>query len=184
MRIFLRGDGAANDLSSDLNVSLLRINFCKPTAQTDDLSAFHQPIDPTTILICYRLIGESGASMLTCSGSASRIDWRYFGLFVMASVIVVSVQSAVAFEDRFGESLPKHRAQYTDSRRDSGSMDYGTSGRGGRGDRGDGMDSRGDDGGGPGPGGRGGPGPDDHNRGPGPGGDDGGPNSRGRGPGR
>lgn len=123
--------------------------------------------------------------MLTCSGSASRIDWRYFGLFVMASVVVVSAQSAAAFEDRFGESLPKNRVQYTDSRRDSGSTDYGTSGRSGRGDRGDGMDSRGDDGGGfPGPGGRGGPGPDDHNRGPGPGGDDGGSNSRGRGPGR
>ncbi|SRR5579871_6405176 len=125
--------------------------------------------------------------MLTCSGSASRIDWRYFGLFVMASAVVVSVQSAAAYEDRFGESRPKGRVQYTDSRRDSGSMD-GASGRSGRGDRGDGVDSRGDDGGGfPGPGGRGGPGPDDR-RGPddhrGPGGGDDGPSGRGRGPGR
>lgn len=117
--------------------------------------------------------------MLACSGSASSLDLRYFGLFGVALVAMVSIQSAAAFEDRFGESRDKNRVQYTDSQRDSGSMDNGTSGRGGRGGRGDGTDSRGDDGGGfPGPGGRN-SGPDDHR---GPGGD--GPGGRGRGPGR
>lgn len=116
--------------------------------------------------------------MLTFSGSASGIGLRYFGLFVMALVVVASVRPAVAFEDRFGESLYKSRIPYTDSRRDSGSMDNGTPGKSGRG----GMDSRGDDGGGPGPGGRGSGGPDDR-RGPGPGGGDDGSSGRGRGPG-
>ncbi len=118
--------------------------------------------------------------MLACFGSLLSMNLRYFGPFVTALGVVVSVQSAVAFEDRFGDS--RDRVQYPDGRRDSGSMQSGSPGMSGRGDRGDGSNSHGDDGGGfPGPGGRN-SGPDDH-RGPGRGDDDG-RSGRGRGPGR
>jgi hypothetical protein len=120
--------------------------------------------------------------MLACFGSLPGMNQRYFGLLVTALGFVVSVQSAVAFEDRFGDSRDKHWGQYTDSRRDGGSMQSGSPGMSGRGGGTEGTNSRGDDGGGfPGPGGRN-SGSDDH-RGPGRGDDDG-PGGRGRGPGR
>jgi hypothetical protein len=67
--------------------------------------------------------------MLTSSGSSPSIRLRYFGLFVTPFVIAVSFRSAVAFEDRFGESRDRIWVQYTDSRREDGRMDGGPSGR-------------------------------------------------------
>jgi len=129
----------------------------------------------------------------------SNITLRYAGLrrilyptvFTATCAVFLSTHSAVAFEDRFGESFDRDRGHQ--SRGDVASLDRGgPPGAIGRGDRGDGtdsrgpgggIDSRGGDGGGfAGPGGRnsgadnrGGP---DGNEGPGGGG--GGGRGRGR----
>jgi hypothetical protein len=115
------------------------------------------------------------------SSSARDIGSRCaFGL-VAIWTILLSMQSATAYEDRFGEGRGKGRPYYADSRRDSSSVDSGGPGRSNRGGATDtrgGSDSRGGDGdsggGFPGPGGRnsggdgrGGP---DGNEGPGGGG--------------
>ena len=67
--------------------------------------------------------------MLTSSGSSPSICVRYFGLFVMPFVIAVSFRSAVAFEDRFGESRDRIGVQYMGSWREDGRMDRSPSGR-------------------------------------------------------
>jgi hypothetical protein len=118
--------------------------------------------------------------MSAYSGSSPSAILYGSGLFITFLTVTLSADSAVAFEDRFGDSL-YNRVQYTDGRHDRGSMESGASAMSGPGGR-NGTNSHSDDGGGfPGPGGRNG-GPDDH-RGPGPGGDEG-QSRRGRGPGR
>jgi hypothetical protein len=94
--------------------------------------------------------------MLTCISRVAglRIALRYVGPFAAASAVVLSAQSTVAAQDRFGDS-----GKSVVSKRDNGSSrDKGAAssdtGRGdtGRGDPGRGTDSRGDDGAGRGTG--------------------------------
>jgi hypothetical protein len=99
--------------------------------------------------------------MLTCISRVTglRIAVRYVGLFAAASAVVLSAQSTVAAQDRFGDSGKGVVSKRDDgSSRDKGAASSdagrGDAGRGdaGRGDPGGGTDSRGDDGAGRGTG--------------------------------
>jgi hypothetical protein len=150
----------------------------EPADRQGILSAFCQNHAPTVPR--YRSIyGFLGAIMSARFGSSPSTVLRCSGLFVTFFAVTLSVRSAVAFEDRFGDSPNNNRIQYTDSRRANG--EGGAPGMSDRGGRSDGANSHGDEGGGfPGSGGRN-SGPDDR-RGPGRDGDDG-SGGRGRGPG-
>lgn len=137
--------------------------------------------------------------MLACvlRAMSSSIAWRRVGpgrlfyptMFMAAFAVFFSVQSVVAFDDRFGDGIQRGRPHNARGRDDVASTDRGgapdTMGRGGRGGGtdsrggdGGGSDSRGGDGGGfPGPGGR-------NSGGDNRGGNDGDDGSSGRGRGR
>ena len=61
-------------------------------------------------------------------GSSPSIILRCSGLFVTFFAVAPSLHSAVAFEDRFGDSAYNDRVQYTDSRRAYGSVESGAPG--------------------------------------------------------